>query len=233
MSGITLGVTLVLIVLFMSAMATILVALVLRHCGGVGEPRNLGLLVLGRAGHGQETNWEPFVVAPGDHDHAGRYVTPDELAQRVADHIAVDHAGLPSAADWTALVRRVETLEQQHEQNRTRIARLERIVRRLHHVRIASQRPYEVFGALIGTAIGIVVAAAIPSRLYSYPTITKVYVSNHTTIQHQLAQDHWVLGGIVVAGLLVGLVLGLAAKYIFGRTETVAVDEANEAEVER
>lgn len=223
MSGTAIAITLILVVLIVCTMATIIVAMLLRNHGSMGAPGRLALLILGRGGEG--TSWEPFVVAPGNHDPDSRYVTPDDLARRMSDHIAIEHNGMPSATDWTALVRRVETLEQQRETDRIRIATLERIVRRLR-VRAASKFPFDVIGFFIGAIVGVIVDLELPKHFYHFTTIINVYPLGGQKYRLGLISttDTLKLIGLAFICAVVGYVLGRALMWVLGRTRRVASD---------
>jgi hypothetical protein len=210
------AITIILVVAFLCGTLCFVVWLLVSRFGGHGFRGAVALLVPGQAGENR-TEWEPFVIAPAPHDH------DEAIAQALADHVDVHHG--PHQHDDLATRQEIEALRRQLEGQQTTLHQMRRHNRRLR-VRVASLRPFDVIGAVLGAIVGGIVVIVIPSRLYSYPTITHVTVNGSAAnVTHQLAQNHWVLGGIILAGVVIGFVIGRLLQYVLGRTE-VAVDGA-------
>ena len=232
MSGSVLGATIVLVVLTVCAMATTIVALVLRYCCGRGMvlPGNLALLVPGRSGDSHTTTWEPLIIDAGTHDHDDAYATPGNITDALADHVANQHG--PHDHD-----ERYSRTGHGHEQYVTHNA----LNLRLAALRI-SQIPQNlrgalgiiVVGSLIGALIGLVLDVTALRNMYRHQELSSVTgkvigsTVNLTPHYHTVVDLTQALGYITMfamAGGLIGAIIVLLTWWHRNRQAEVVSNE--------
>jgi hypothetical protein len=233
MSGSVLELTLVLIVLTLSATLITVVWLILRYLGrGVGLPGNFALFVRGHSGEGG-TQWEPFIVneGGGQHDHTGDYATPDDVNTAVAEHNDTQH-GPHDHDDRYSLLRHT------HDQYVTS----GELSRRLAALRV-SNVPHSLFGALaiilattlIGALIGLVLDLTVMRHWLNHLVLSNVtgVVSGKTvtlTPHFHVVTDWLQALGVITFGSIAGFLIGtivVLVSWLFRRRNNNVVQEAN------
>lgn len=173
-------------------------------------------------GEGNDTLW---LIPAEDRDYDDRYVLRESYDADHMDHTLTDHGNLPTAEQVNDLVRRMITVEAQYGNLLRRVARLERIIRRLR-MRITAQFPWDIIGFFVGGIIGAIYDAFLPAHYYKFPVTTNVYVSlKLVKIDHILITDPLKLFGVVLGFAVAGLVLGRVVQHLLSRRQPVLTNE--------
>jgi hypothetical protein len=225
--------TIICVVGFMCAMTVAIVWLILRALRTIGITGGnvVGLIVA------RDISRTAILAALREHYMHTEYVTRTDLN----DH---GHNDLATRLQVTRLESRIQTLERDVPALRGRVTTLERRVGRLqrqlrqfHWRRVTSEHPFDVWGALVGALVGLIVAFSLPSSFYRFVSDTFIYLigGKVTRIDHVVSTDYLKYVGVTFAVSFLGFLVGRVIMWRAGRTEQVRVDttepEGAEAEL--